>query len=199
MATPWSVPRMWAGRTVLVMATGPSIPDLVRQLPPNRAGAASVAVNDAFRLAPWADMLYAADPAWWRHHAQDALRFAGLKATANDSCEFRAVRALTPTGVQGFDEDPGCVRTGGNSGYQAVHVAIHAGASRVLLLGFDMHGGHYFGNHPPGLSNTSEATYQSWLERFDALNGRGAEIVNCTPGSALTCFRRADLRAEISA
>ena len=27
-----------------------------------------IAVNDAWRLAPWADILYACDGRWWRHH-----------------------------------------------------------------------------------------------------------------------------------
>lgn len=198
MATPWTVPAMWAGRVVLVLATGPSLPGLLKQLPKGRSGAASVAVNDAFRLAPWADMLYGADPVWWRHHAPDALKFAGLKATANDSCEFRAVRCLRPSGAEGFDPDPACIRTGGNSGYQAVHVAIHAGAARIVLLGFDMRGDHYFGRHAEPLSNTDAATYARWTERFDALNNRGADIVNCTPGSALTCFRRSELRRELA-
>jgi hypothetical protein len=154
---------------------------------------ASIAVNSSFQLAPWADMLYGADAGWWRHHSQTALKLAGIKVTAQDSCEFRAVHLLKNTGSAGFDPNPANIRTGGNSGYQAIHVAIHAGASRILLLGFDMRGGHWHGDHPEPLTNPGPAEFARWIDRFDALNGRGPEIINCTPGSALRCFPFAPL------
>lgn len=190
MASPWSVPRLWPGATVAILATGASLTqdqvDAVRGLP-------VIAINDAFRLAPWAAMLYAADTQWWRVNAQDALQFQGLKVTAHESCEFKAVQLLRRTGTEGFDEDPRCLRTGGNSGYQALHVALHAGAARILLLGYDMGGPHFFGRHRAPLRNTDPATFVTWMARFRALAGRGAEVVNCTPGSALSCFPRMDL------
>lgn len=101
---------------------------------------------------------------------------------------YRSVFKLEQTGRDGFDPTPGCVRTGGNGGYQAIHVAIQSGAKRILLLGFDMHGTHFFGKHPSGLRNTPPETFEKWIPRFKELMGRGAEIINCTPGSALTCF-----------
>jgi hypothetical protein len=177
----WSVPPIFAGKTVAVFATGPSLTkeqcEDVQHLP-------AVAVNDAYRLAPWADVLYAADGEWWRHHP-DALKFEGLKVSCMSSSP---VHQLQQGGVEGFDERLTHIRTGGNSGYQAIHLAIQAKASRVLLYGFDMHGEHFFGRHPAPLRNTEPEHYVRWLPRFAALNGRGAEIINCTPGSALTCF-----------
>lgn len=157
-----------------------------------------VAVNDAFELAPAADVVYAADCAWWLHHAQRALKAPGIKVTASDSTPFQAVKVLRNTGVEGFDPDPSCLRTGGNGGYQAIHLAIHAGAARILLLGFDMRGSHFFGRHPAPLRNTDPGSFVTWAGRFGALNDRGAEIVNCTPGSALRAFPVADLEAEIA-
>ena len=189
-ATPWKVPRMWQGKTVAILATGPSLTPQQCSIVA-AAGLPAIAINDSFRLAPDAAMLYAADGAWWTHHAQDALKFPGLKVTAQDSCVFRQVLLLKPTGTEGFDPDPACLRTGGNSGYQAIHIAIHAGASRILLLGFDMSaakGAHWFGKHPAPLRNTVPSSYEAWKGRFPALAGRGAEIINCTPGSALTCY-----------
>lgn len=189
---------MWEGKTVAVIATGPSLTrkqvDAVRDLP-------CIAVNDnaidvlrdgvmQFAMAPWADLLYAADYEWWAQYPQ-ARAFPGLKVTCMDSAERLGVLVLEQTGTKGFDPNPSCIRTGGNSGYQAVHVAIHAKAKRILLLGFDMHaknGAHWFGRHPPRLRNTEPESYPGWVERFEALKGRGSEIINCTPGSALRCF-----------
>ena len=196
MATPWKVPPMWQGKTVAILASGPSLtPEQCSHVA--AAGLPAIAINDTFRLAPWADMLYAADTGWWRYHAQDALKFQGLKVTAHESCEFPAVKLLKRSGDLGFDPDPRFIRTGGNSGYQALHIAIHAGAARVLLLGYDMNasaGAHWHGQHPRPLRNTDPETYKRWVSRFSALSGRGAEILNCTPGSALTCFPFDELR-----
>ncbi len=143
------------------------------------AGVPAIAVNDAFLLAPWADVLYAADAQWWGVHAQTALKFAGLKMTADPSVHYRAVLKLKQTGKTGYDPTPGCVRTGGNGGYQALHVAIQAGARRILLLGFDMGGTHFFGRHRDGLRNTPDQTFANWIPRFSALAKVGAEVINC--------------------
>ncbi len=191
MATPWAVPPMWVGQTVVVMATGPSF-TLAQAAAARRCGLPAIAVSDngidAEHGGDFASMLYSSDASWWRKHAQAALKFPGLKVTCGDSLEFKAVESLKLSGTEGFDPDPTCVRSGGNSGYAAVHVAIQAGARRVLLLGFDMGGSHWFGPHTGGLRNTDKGTFERWIARFPALAGRGAEIINCTPGSALKCF-----------
>lgn len=189
----YTVPRMFEGQTVAVLATGPSmsqeVADSVRELP-------CIAVNDAFRFAPWAAILYAADRRWWDANPE-ALRFAGVKMSAPGG-PGGVVNTILQSGAVGFDPRPSRVRSGGNSGYQAVHVAIHTGAERILLLGFDMHGTHFFGPHTKqvngrALGNPSPEKFKTWIERFGALRHRGAEIVNCTEGSALDAFPMASL------
>jgi hypothetical protein len=185
----WQVPRLWAGRTVAVLASGPSMSahtcDAARGLP-------AIAVNNTFRLAPWADMLYAADEDWWRHN-QDARQFAGLQVSVGN---VKGVHRLRNTGALGFDADPTCVKTGSNSGYQAVHIAIHGGAERILLFGFDLRGSHWHGDHPEGLRNTSDWAFANWRQRFAELapiaTRMGVAVINCTPASALDCFPRCD-------
>jgi hypothetical protein len=191
---------MWTLRnpTVAVLAPGPSL-SLSQTQQVRQAGVAAVAVNDAFRLAPWADVLYAADAAWWQHHAQEALSFEGLMMTSDPNLAFRKVKRLRQTGTYGFDPTPGCVRTGSNSGYQAVHVAMQAGAKRVLLVGFDMHGTHFFGRHPAPLRNSVPETQKQFAVNFQFLNGHGVDIINCTPGSAITCFPQQDLAEALHA
>lgn len=44
-----------------------------------------------------------------------------------------------------------------NSGVFAIRVARYLGARKIILLGFDGHGSHYFGEHPSPLKNTTEA------------------------------------------
>lgn len=196
----WTVPRLWEGQTVAILASGPSMSqevcDRVRA-----AGVPAIAINETWRLAPWAAMLYAADPEWWNFPGNRALReFCGLKV----SCmPVSGVMQLRNSGTEGFDQDPSAVRTGGNSGYQAIHVAVHAGAARVLLCGFDMRGGaeHWHGRHPHPLKQTDEEQFDRWIRRFGtlaaALRGR-VDIANCTPGSALQCFRMGVLEDELA-
>lgn len=189
----YRVPRMFEGETVAVLASGPSmsqeVADAVRGIP-------CIAVNDTFRLAPWAAILYAADRRWWLANP-DAMEFPGVKI-ASPVGPGGDVKVLRQSGSVGFDPNPSMVRSGGNSGYQAVHVAIQAGAKRILLLGFDMHGTHFFGLHTKkaegrALGNPNEQKFRVWIDRFGALRNRGAEIINCTPGSALDAFPKMSL------
>jgi len=179
----------WSGQTVAILASGPSMSSMVaesvRDLP-------CIAVNNTFRLAPWAGVIYAHDAQWWEHPSnKDAHKAPGLKI----GCEpTPGVFTLRNTGWEGFDPDPSCIRVAGNSGYQAVHLAMHASASRILLLGFDMKGGHWHGPHPYSLSNPIDAFFTRWVQRFATLvpaaRQMGVEIINCTPGSAIECFPR---------
>ena len=109
------------------------------------------------------------------------------------------------TGRRGFDPDPTAVRTGSTSGYQAVHVAAHTGAARILLCGFDYRhtGGekHWHGDHVAGLRNTDPDLWPTWISHFESLRDQlpaGCEVINCTPGSAITAFRRMDLETALA-
>jgi hypothetical protein len=151
-------------------------------------GLPTIVINNTHQLAPWADILYAADEEWWQHHPE-AMAFPGSKVTVGN---VRGVHRLEITGGLGFDADPRRVRTGSNSGYQALHIAVHTGAKRILLLGYDMQGGHWHPEHNFPLKTTTDSCYEKWIRRFGELapilKGMGVEVLNCTPGSALTCF-----------
>lgn len=202
MATAWAVPKDWEGLTVAVLATGPSLtPDVAEAV--RQAGIRTIAISDAFRLAPWADILWSCDAKWWLQHAQDALKFSGRKATLDGSCPFPQVYQLQNGGQVGYDERPTHLRTGGNSGHQAVHLAAHLGAARIILCGFDMRivngQRHFFGDHPKPLDKNSP--YPEFISDFEflaeALKDRGVQVVNTTPNSALRCFPSASLEKEL--
>ena len=194
----WAVPPIWRGRTVAILAGGAGstleAADLIRQ-----KGATALVVNNAFRLAPWASMLYAADKDWWNHPANvDAKRFEGLKVSVS---KVDGVLQLHNTGVAKFDPDPACVRTGMNSGYQAIHVAIHAGARKVLLCGYNLTGPNWHGPHAVGLRNSTEEFYARCRALYGGLVKPAAErdvdVVNCTPDSALNWFKHGKLEDEL--
>jgi hypothetical protein len=185
---------MWEGRTVAVLASGPSmsakVADRVRA-----AGLPTVVTNDTWRLAPWADVLYAADRSWWEHYWKEVEPLPALKVGCEPGCKLPGVNWMRDTGREGFDPNPSCIRTGGNSGYQAIHLAAHAGARYIVLCGFDMHGAHWHGRHPDPLRNAGPGMFDKWVPRFATLerelSARGVRVVNCTPGTALRywpCF-----------
>lgn len=153
-------------------------------------------------FAPWADVLYAADSKWWHANKARALAFAGIKVTIRASIDPQ-IHFLEQSHERIFDDRPTHLATGGNSGYQAVHLAVHFGAARIVLLGFDMQATgnrrHWFGNHPKHLNTIQN--FAAWVKAFDrlapVLAGRGVDVVNCTPGSALQCFRTDRLAAVL--
>jgi hypothetical protein len=107
---------------------------------------------------------------------------------------------LKNTGYTGLDLNPSGIRHARNGGYAAINLAVHFGASRIALVGFDMgsRGGkvHCFGNHQ-GLHNPSDAQFHSFARSFktlvEPLQSIGVEVVNCTPCSSLDAFPMGDL------
>lgn len=169
--------------TFAVLATGPSMTAEIAASVQGRCGV--VAVSDSFRLAPWADALVSTDGKWWQHHP-DAANFAGEKFTG--APDFVTLDASIQRLSFG---------TNINSGLLAMHAAVKLGATRLLLLGFDMHGSHYFGPHPAPLKNTSADRFEAFQEQFKRFKPRGVEIVNCTVGSKLRAYRIGDLACEL--
>lgn len=193
---------IWTGKVAVCIAGGPS---LTRKQIHQTIGCRTIAINDAYKLAPWADMLYACDNQWWEWH-RGVPEFHGYKLqhdhgkTKDDhSCytgPYPGVDCILSDGTSGFSERMDRIRTGGNSGYQALHIAIQLGAKEILLLGYDMHPkpnkSHWFGEHPNG--RQPDDRYARWLKEFPTLQEiaieRGIEIYNCTPNSALDCFTK---------
>lgn len=99
-----------------------------------------------------------------------------------------------------MSRDPDFIHTGGNGGYQLLNIAALAGATRILLTGYDMQPGpageeHWFGSHPPEVR--VGMNFAKWIAAFETtppdLAAMGVEVINCTRSTALTCFPRACL------
>lgn len=206
----WSGIR-WPGATVVILASGPSLTveqcEAVQVWRKSAGGAGAaesrrcIAINTTFRRAPWADVLYACDASWWRlYHGEVEAGFIGEKWTQDFEAR-RFARHIESRRAPGLGKRPGVIHQGGNSGYQAINLAYQAGARKIILVGFDMHGTHWHGKYENGLPNTQEWLFRQWLANFEQLaadlKAEGVEVVNCTPGSALTCFRAASLGKEM--
>lgn len=162
------VERGWLGGTAVVIGGGPSLTpeqvELVR-LSKHEGGVTGViAVNDAYLMAPWADILYGADVRWWQWQEKGIPRpLIGLtaeqaliayRAFPGQRCSIQHGDPLVGTQITddavhllrnknfpdhglGLSIDQGALVTGRNSGFQALNLATLAGVKRVLLLGID--------------------------------------------------------------
>jgi len=162
-----------------------------------------IAVNDAFTVAWFADWLHACDQKFWNWHAQTATKFPGIRTCYAEGVPTAWARRIAGSGVDGFDPDPSRMRHGSSSGYQAMHIAIHAGASRIILLGMDMKKSndgvsHWYGEPRDRIVPDYAATM---VPKFDTLlptlSERGIAVANCSPGSALKTFPMHDLEAVL--
>lgn len=201
----YSVPRLCTTGTVVCLATGPSL--TAEDVAYCVGKATLIAINDAWRLAPMADVLYSSDQYWFPRH-QWVPAFAGLKVGLDQFFDMPAahqhgVITLRYTGDEGIDWTPNCLRSAKNSGGAAINLACHLGAKRIVLLGYDMAAGakqkHFFGEHPQGLNRDHH--YASWAHYLatmaTALREKGVDVVNCSRQTSLTCFDRQPLEAVL--
>lgn len=204
----WRAEPLFTGRDVVITAGGPSLSlSQVRAIGIARAKDAIrvIAINDAVYPCWFADVLYACDLAWWTAH-NGVPGFDGRRVTLKHQGNpvYEDADWLVSTGPEGLESDPGGLRTAGNSGYQAINLSVHLGASRILLVGFDMRGdntSHWFGQHPETCRRAMVGGFDRMAKHFEGLVGpllaRGIQIVNCTPGSAIGAFPTGDLMTEL--
>ena len=99
----------------------------------------------------------------------------------------------------------GFIGWGGNSGFQALNLAVQFGAKRIVLVGYDMRcdqGLHWHGPHGKGLNNPTPRNVERWRrvtdEAADLLRFLGVEVVNCSPISALRAYPKMGLEEALS-
>lgn len=198
----------WRGATVVIMASGQSLEssqcEAVRAwTTPKDPLRRVIAINTTFRRALWADVLYACDMQWWQvHHREVFEQFTGELWTQDERAK-RAyeIKHIESVPAAGLGKRPGVIHQGSNSGYQAINLAYQAGAARIVLLGFDFHGTHWHGKHASGLPNPQDWLFDTWIRKAEQLaldlKLEGVDVVNCSQGSALSCFRMGDLSGEL--
>lgn len=187
-------------RPVVIVAGGPSLTlAQVRHIGIARAQdkIRVFAVNDAIYPCWFADAVHASDKRWWVKH--DGLPFfKGLK-TSLEVTGFHDVRTLKNTGVEGYDDEPGCIRGGCNGGSQTTQIAAKVGGRKIILVAFDYSDdgarSHWFGLHGPGMDMHSNVA--NWRKHFrvvtDELGKRGIKVFNATIKSTIDWLPRIEL------
>lgn len=211
----------WIGRTAVVIGSGPSLSDkqldlvLKRHMPPPLAADTPwtaglgwprvITVNNTLSLYPMADVAYFGDYMALRQYIDLRKESRAEWWTGSQAGAKRwGLHWAKSCGKPGLGTER--VHLNGNSGFQAINLATLFGARKVVLIGFDMRRAadgrqHWFGEHPAPLVQT--CLFDEWIHKSEAMakdaREQGIDIVNCTPDSALTAFRRANLEEELPA
>ena len=134
-----------------------------------------IAVNTSFRMAPWADYIFAMDHDWHEAYGKEAR--AASKA-----------RIIAPHVIGGTEYRP---IAAGNSGAGAIKLAADLGATEIILMGYDcQHTGgaaHWHADHPEGMGNAG--TVAKWPAQFAAIATElppSVLVINATRQTALT-------------
>lgn len=245
-----TVPKLWPGATVVILAGGPSLRTQdISALNETSDKFRIITINDSWRLLSSFKLttskpfkcgqchgidkecqfcrgtgqisscaMYFCDASWWQREMSSNPRtrdnaysfhdaiYKGWWFTGSDAFrDHPQVNALRLTGQLGLETDPTGLRHGSNSGYQAIGLAAHMGAKRVILLGYDMKmdGARSNWHDSPRPLANPDVYAQTMLPHFaslvEPLEALGVEVVNCTPGSALDAFPKATLEEALGA
>ena len=190
----WMVPKLWPGGECFILGGGPSLRGFdIEQLKGRRV----IAVNNAYKMANWIDVMFFGDCRWWNVHAKNLLNFAGLKVTTCaqhlDKPGIKVIKKRnSPTGIS---NDRGIVTWNLSSGACAINLAVHFGVKSIVLLGYDMKKdgeAHNWHNDHVNSKNLKRNPYQRFMRNFPAiaesLRRTHIKCVNANPDSALEVF-----------
>lgn len=168
-------------KTAVCIASGPSLTaaDCAKV---EASGLYTIAVNYSWRMARFADVIYAGDPSFWDHQS-GIINIPADKWTC-----------LEPVATKHGINLHGNFSSVGNSGARAIQFAIDSGFKRVILLGYDMsvkNGVHWYddGSKAEDYKNR----FPKWQRQFSQINLKGAEVINCSAYTELEAFKTAKL------
>ena len=219
----WQVPQIWEGGDVWILGGGPSvpiqfgIPDKVIQevmkgnSPPSVYSPYMsllhkkhiIGINVAYLIGSWIDMVFFGDKGFFLNHQQGLANFPGLKVSCHpiaDRCNWVKYLAKDTTHGKGISSSPKMVSWNGNSGAAAISLAVHTGAKRIILLGFDMQLNSKNMQHWHNVYNRGERLDKRKLpferhkrgfpEIAKDAKRMGVEILNASPTSEIKEFQR---------
>lgn len=197
-----NVEPIWSGETVYLIGGGPSL----KGFEWNRLrGKKTIAINKAIKFWPEADAMYWTDGRIWTWLEKEIQDYKGLKFTIRPKPYPSDVHILRRGIKFGLEKAKNTIAHGNNSGYAAINLAIHLGAKRIILLGYDMgndgKSSHFHDGYPSNA--TSEKIYKDqFLPGFDVLKdclkGTGIQIFNACPTSKLKTFKRISIEEALA-
>lgn len=193
----------WSEDTAVILASGPSLRDQYLYDLDQRYDVQTIAVNSSFGLIR-PNVVFGVDFLFWKTHHDNVAKktIAARWTTDRTAAERYGLNFIKGSNTPGLGKSH--VHTQCNSGMAAINLAYLFGAKKIILLGFDMKLGpngekHHHADHPAPLVQGQQ--FGDWLHKAQFLardlDVANIDVVNCTPGSALTAFRLGKLEEEL--
>ncbi len=195
-------------KNCVIIATGPSVTlEQVREclLAQQLGRTHLMGISDTYSIfGDNLDHMYSCDPSWWDYHIKWVSGINTVKWTQDKtSAAAYNLRHIPGGNGEGLSTKSNFIHFGSNSGFQALNLAYLIGYRRLLLLGYDMRVAegkkHFFGDHPQPLNRNS--SYTNFAKRFEPVAKQQEalefEVINCSPGSALNCFTKMDIKEAL--
>lgn len=230
----WRVPHIWDGGDAWIIGGGPSVPrqfdvpeEIIRKvtagtLPPSAYSPYMrlihnehvIAVNMAYKLGDWIDVVIFGDSGFYAKERANLAQFPGLKVSCNPtSKQERWIKTLGRDGAKakGISTNPMMLSWNSNTGAAAINLAVHFGAKRIFLLGFDMNIDQNKMQHWHDLYRKGPVSddrrkrklpFIRHLQGFPIIASDakklGVEIINVSPDSAITDFPKMSLKQVLN-
>jgi hypothetical protein len=209
--------------TIVVAGTGPSItPEQIELVNKARAyGKIKVfSSNRAYQIFD-TDLLHGCNYQFWDLWWKDDLLLEHrpfLKYTTRPELKgkYPGLEYIEERWIDGLSRDPSYVAAHHGTGPQAVNLAYLFGAKKIILVGWDMkfpgkvsntqykERRRFFGEDPNTKNHwpktDPDGSLGGLIREMETIKPEdyGIEIINCTPGSAMTCFPMADLEETLN-
>ena len=198
-----TVKPIWLDETVYLIGGGPSLKGFQWDA---LNGKKTIAINRAVQFYPNADAVYWTDSRVYMWYKNDIDKFKGLKYTLKAGNHYTGKVHVLKKGVKfGLESSRDSLAHGNNSGYAAINLAVHLGAKRIVLLGYDMGNegalNHFHDGYP--VNATAENIYKNqFIPGFTVLREllytKGIECYNASINSKLEVFPKIDLIRALS-
>lgn len=192
----WSVPKIWPGSQCFVICSGASVAKQLAQIA--RLRARIIAVKHGILARPDADVLFLSGEGTPTIARELMPMFRGQyivvrgKSQALPTEVKRLSRAKDHTTLCNLPDHV----SGRDAGTSAINLAYHFGATEIVLLGYDMTGGHYCDHPLPFPPKDHFDRHMEFLPQLASdAKAKGIRIVNCSPISRVTAFERQPLEA----
>ena len=196
------VQKIWNNESVYLIGGGPSLKNFDWNKLKDKH---IIAINKAFKVIPWAEVLYWTDARFYRWFKSDIDSLDCLKVTCRNAPQLKDdIVLLTVSGKNGIDKRPNFIRAGNNSGFAAINLAYHLGAKRIYLLGYDMASSDKATHWHNGYDNRHDHNIykRNMISNFDGiyeiLKTENIEIWNANPNSQLTSIPKCTLEAALN-
>ena len=215
----WKIPKIWEGGECWIIGGGPSMPrqfgvpeDIIqdviagRQMPSVYSpflssihGKHIIAVNAAYLLGDWIDVIFFGDRGFFLHNQKGLLEHPNIKTTCCSHVKNQPGVKYIPKDknyVRGISTKTNQISWNNNSGAAAINLAYYFGVKRIVLLGFDMHviegTQHWHGEYKK--VGAKKLPFSKHLRSFPFIardaKKLGVEILNISPDSTIQDFKK---------